>query len=128
MNGLCSSCQRAIEGDQVLLSQEGELLCPQCNDQDELLRMDRRAAANIKKSAYSAIGMALLSYIVNPFFIVTVAAISGAVYTISSFRADNERFSKHVAHLRGVLLLCAYAAITLTVLRFTWPFIASAIL
>ena len=128
MNGLCSSCQRAIEGDQVLLSQEGELLCPQCNDQDELLRMDRRAAANIKKSAYSAIGMALLSYIFNPFFIVTVAAISGAVYTISSFRADNERFSKHVAHLRGVLLLCAYAAITLTVLRFTWPFIASAIL
>lgn len=121
MNGLCSGCKKAIAGDQVLFSLDGEMLCPQCNQQDELLRMDIRAAGNIGKSAYSALALAALSYLVNPFFIVTMFAISSAVYTISSFRSDNERFSKHVANIRGRLLFCAYAAIALTVLRFTGP-------
>ena len=82
MDSVCSVCKKAISGSDVLYSPDAAILCPGCNSQDELDRMDKRAAENIRKSAYSALGFALLSWIVNPFFLLTIFAVSAGGYAI----------------------------------------------
>lgn len=116
MDTTCSSCRRAISGSNVLYSLDAAVLCPECHAKDDIERTDKRAAENIRKSGYSAIALALISWLVNPFFILTVMALSAAGYTISSFRADNQRFHKHVEKSRVAILACAYIGIAVALL------------
>lgn len=113
MDATCSTCGRPISGGDVLYSPEGATLCPACNAGRELLDADKRAAANIKASAWSALGLAILSLFLNPFFLVTIAAVSSGVYAIKSLQPDNERFAKHVASSRITIMFAAIAGIVI---------------
>jgi hypothetical protein len=111
----CSRCGRAVTGGDVLYSLEGDVLCPACNGNYEIERADQRAAENIAKAGYSALGLALATLVINPYLLITILAVSSGVYAIKSFAVGNERFSSLVANRRSRILFCAYSGIVLAV-------------
>lgn len=115
MEATCSTCGRPIAGSDVLYSPEGATLCPACSAGRELLDADKRAAANIKGSAWGAFALSILSLFFNPFFFVTIAAVSSGVYAIKSLQPDNERFAKHVAGSRISIMFAAIAGIVIAI-------------
>ena len=108
MDSTCSSCGKSVSGNDVLYSPDAAILCAACYAHDDLERTDKRAAENIRKSAYTALGFALISWVVNPFFLLTILSVSAGGYAIRSFRPDNHRFYKHIEKSRFVILACAY--------------------
>ena len=113
----CSECARAIEGAQLLYSPQGNPICPSCNANHELAELDVRAAKNITNAAVSSLLLALVSFVFNPFFLLTILSFSTGGYAIKSLSPSNERFAKHVASYRGLLYAAAIAGIVLSGLR-----------
>jgi hypothetical protein len=113
----CSVCKRPIEGAEILYTTQGDLICPQCHAQKDLQQLDLRAAKNITNSAVSCLLLALLSFLFNPFFLLTIFSVSGGIYAIKSLSPSNERFARHVESKRGFIYACAIAGFMITGLR-----------
>jgi hypothetical protein len=86
----------------VLYDTEGNQVCANCNAAADLLATDKRAAGNIVKAGWGALGSGVLAF-VGPFmliglityFFVAGALVSGA-YVFNSMMRGNERFTVHL--------------------------------
>jgi hypothetical protein len=114
---LCSGCGRTIGGAEILYTMQGNPVCPACHANADLLAADVRAAKNISNSAYSCLGLALLSFVFNPFFIITIMSIGSGIYALKSLGPSNERFARHVKSVRGLIYGCAIAGLAISGLR-----------
>jgi hypothetical protein len=125
MDANCSQCSKAISDAEIVYSGQGNPLCIPCNQQAELLELDQRAAGNITKAAGSAIGLGFLSWVFNPFLLITIGAFSSALYALKSLRADNERFNKHLKS-PGLVVIMAVFGMFVASARFLLAFVVTA--
>lgn len=61
MENTCSQCGATIAGAQTLYTAQGAAVCLKCNVQGEIKESERRAAANVPQSAWSAFGAGFVS-------------------------------------------------------------------
>ena len=121
MDATCRGCGRAISGTDIYYSLEGAPLCPACNAGNEVLEADKQVGAKIQGAGWSAVGLALLSFIFNPLMLVTIAAISSGVYALKSFAPGDERFTQHVKD-GFVVRLVAIVGIVIAIARIALAF------
>jgi hypothetical protein len=121
--GQCSVCSRPISGMDVLYTREGELICPHCDALRDLHEADVRAAKNIPKAALSCFLFALLSYVINPWFMVTGASISSGLYALKSLAPSNHRFSQHIASQKIFIILGALLGLAIAGFRVILHFV-----
>jgi hypothetical protein len=113
----CSRCNISIDGAAVLYTPEGATICAACDAQRILGEHDLKAGRNIVASAWSALGLALVSLLINPFYLLTIFSISSAIYALKSLGPGNERFAQHVSSSRGLILGLSIAALVIDGLR-----------
>jgi hypothetical protein len=116
MDAACTRCSRALPAPEILYSPEGAVVCVICSQQSEILGAEQRSAGNIGASAYASIAIAVCSLFINPFYVMTILAISSGAYALRSLAADNSRFSRHVGSSKTGIQVCAYAGIILAAL------------
>jgi uncharacterized protein YqgC (DUF456 family) len=86
----------------ILYSTDGEPQCAACHAKADLVATDVRAAGNIVKAGWGAIGASLLGCfgqiallgIISYFFVAT--AVISSVYALNSLSSSNEHFAKHL--------------------------------
>lgn len=110
----CSKCGREIAGGELLYTKDADAVCPQCLAEIELLDLDRRAGQNIVKAAWSCLALAVTSLFVNMFLAATILSISSGLYAIKSLSPDNERFARHIAGQRVLVMVLSCLGIVLT--------------
>jgi hypothetical protein len=113
----CSVCSRPISGGELLYTGQGNPVCPQCNSRIELHNLDVRAAGNITNAAIGCLVVAVISYIFNPFFILTILSIGSGVYALKSLAPANDRFAQHVAQSRGWIMAAAIIGLVIDGIR-----------
>jgi len=61
MENICSQCGVTIADAQILYTAQGAAICINCNLQGEIKQSERRAAANVHHSAWSAFGVGFVA-------------------------------------------------------------------
>ncbi|MGE0549853.1 MAG: hypothetical protein AB7O24_24020 [Kofleriaceae bacterium] len=89
----CSVCGVQLAMKDVLYNEHARVLCPMCFAKADIAATDQRAAAYIKTTALSSLTAAGVAWLINPFFVFSLLAVSSAVYAIKSMLPGNERFS-----------------------------------
>jgi hypothetical protein len=113
----CSVCSRPIAGTELLYTGQGNPICPQCHAHADIQQLDVRAGKNITNSAISCLVFAVFSFIINPFFVITIISVSGGVYALKSLAPSNERFAKHVQSQRGMIIALSILGFALSALN-----------
>ncbi|CAN5713887.1 hypothetical protein BH11MYX2_BH11MYX2_04860 [soil metagenome] len=105
----CSGCGTILADTDVLYTADARITCAKCFAQADILETDKRAGQGIKAAAFSAFGLTLLSLVFNPFFLCNIGGAITAIGVIASlFRKGDERFTKHIAGWKPILLgICA---------------------
>jgi hypothetical protein len=110
MQANCSGCGKPIADAEIFYSPEGAPLCTTCNTVTDIRATEARASAQIANSAYSALALAVLSFVFNPFFMVTIASFASGSYAIRSIKLDPKSASSG-------LLACAWIGVGISILR-----------
>jgi hypothetical protein len=123
MGTTCSGCGVALAPSDVLYSSDAKPVCLACNSKTDLVDTDKRAAANIVRAGWVAVGAGILSCFgqialmgILAYFIVATSVIS-AGYALNSLSPSNERFSKYLtAGQKTVVQVTAVAGIVFSML------------
>lgn len=123
MGTTCSGCGIALAPAEILYTPDAKVVCAGCNSQADLVDTDKRAAANIVRAGWVAVGAGILSCFgqialmgILAYFIVATSVIS-AGYALNSLGPSNERFSKHLtASQKTVVKITAVAGIVFSML------------
>ncbi len=87
MTTACTHCHAPIDEHSAFLDEDGHV-CPSCHDLAEIEGGFNKAYAGL---ATGALGAAVFSFFLNPFFMFTLLALGGAVSTIAyPWRIDPE--------------------------------------
>jgi hypothetical protein len=101
----------------VLYTTDAKMVCPACYAKADIVETDKRAGNNIKSAAWGALGASILSLFFNPFYFFTISSAISAFYALGSLsRKEDERFTKHIAKERGLVMAAAIAALVINAL------------
>ena len=121
MTTTCTGCGVSLAQSDVLYLGDGKPVCQACSAGADLLDTDKRAAGNIVKAGWGALGSAIISAVgqislmgVIAYFFVAASIISAA-YALKSLSAGNERFSKHLSSgQRTTTQICAVVGLIIS--------------
>ena len=133
---LCVTCGKTISGSDVLYTADARVVCQACSTKIEVRGDEARAAGNIQKAAWAALGLSLLCWVFDPFFACDITAVLSAIYALGSMRPSNSQFTRYltpggrtqvwvcsiiglvVAGLHVLLVMFVFAAVATTTHRF----------
>jgi hypothetical protein len=97
---VCGSCSAHIAGTDFLYNPQGLPMCAGCADKTDLANTDRRAANNIVRAGWAALGASLLAFAAGMMLlgiiadVIAASSIVSAVFCLVSFSGNSDRFSK----------------------------------
>jgi hypothetical protein len=120
METTCSGCGTSLAPADVLYTADATPICAACNAKLDLVETDKRAAANIVKAGWAAVGTGALAFF-GPFAllgIITYFFVAGtlisAIFAIQGLARGNERFTQHLtAAQRTTVWICAVVGTSL---------------
>ncbi|HEY1556321.1 MAG TPA: hypothetical protein VGF94_15910 [Kofleriaceae bacterium] len=117
---LCGSCGAPLEGSNFLYSAQGVPSCAKCAAKVDIANTDLRAAGNIVKAGWSALGGGVLAFAAGMMFLgiitylIVAGSIASAVFCFLGFSKDSERFSRLLtASQRTTAFACAVIGLVL---------------
>lgn len=122
----CASCAKEISGAEISYSETGELLCSHCNGNYQAQQSDKRLIGGVKSAALSSLVVALLSFLFNPLFILTIMSISSGVYALKAVNGSGvfgQNVSAQLGSSRGQVVGFAIAGIVIAGIRLLLPFL-----
>jgi hypothetical protein len=118
---MCGTCGAAIAGTDFLYNAQGVPSCAGCANKRDLADTDQRAAGNIVKAGWGALGGAVLAFGAGMMFLgiitylLVASSIASAVFCFLGFGRDSERFSKLLtAGQRTTAFACAIIGLVLS--------------
>lgn len=119
----CSVCGKEIRGAEILYTEDALPACAGCSAKREIVRDEGRAAGNLRKAGWSAVGAGVLAFFgpmamigVITYLFVAMALVS-AIFAIQGLSSGNERFTKYLtAAQRTTTWICAITGIVLAAL------------
>ncbi len=110
----CNFCGKGLNQDEVLYTADARIACAACNAKVDLVVTDMRVGNNIRNGAYYAVTAAGVSFIFNPFLILTISSMISAIYALTSVnRKGDERFTQHIQKDKGAILACSIIALVI---------------
>ncbi len=110
----CNFCGVGLNQDEVLYTADARVACAACNAKVDLVVTDMRVGNNIRNGAYYAVISAGVSFIFNPFLILTISSMISAIYALTSVnRKGDERFTKHIESQKAGIYACAIIALVI---------------
>jgi hypothetical protein len=82
----CSKCGTALAAAAALYDEMGNVTCQRCLMASQALDSEKKAATKIKAVAYFGPVVGLGALVINPAFLLTVAAVLNGVYVLRSVR------------------------------------------
>ena len=123
METTCSGCGKGLAQAEILYTADARPVCAACSAQADLLETDKRAAGNIVKAGWAALGAGALAFvgpiallgIITYFFV--ASSVIGAVFAIQGLARGNERFTQHLSEGQRVMgHVCAVGGMILSAL------------
>jgi len=120
MESTCSGCGKSLAASDVLYTSDAKPICAACNAKADLLETDKRAANNIVKAAWGAVGTGALAFfgpfamlgVITYFFV--AGALVSAIFAIQGLARGNERFTQHLTSgQRSTVWVCSVVGIIL---------------
>ncbi len=99
----CTVCNRALEPADVLYSKAGFIICANCESQLAVAKLEKRASSNIGNAAISSLLVAIVSWIFNPFYLLTALCIATGASALRALSLENAQFTQHSGSKRGGL-------------------------
>ena len=90
----CSVCGTALEARQVLYDEQGQVVCQPCVTASQVREGHAKSAAMAKSAAYGNVAIGLVSFLVNPFFALSLGAVGNALYVFQRLADDQRRGEK----------------------------------
>jgi hypothetical protein len=113
----CNFCGKHLAQDEVLYTPDARVACAACNAKVDLVATDMRVGNNIRNGAIYSIIAAAISFVFNPFLILTISSGISAIYALTSVnRRGDERFTQHIQRDKGMIYACAILALVLDAL------------
>lgn len=110
----CNFCGKQLAVEEVLYTADARVACNACNAKVDLVAGDMKVGHNIRNTSFYAIGAAGLSFIFNPFLIVTISSMISAIYALTAVnRKGDERFTQYIVKDKGTIYACSIIAIVI---------------
>lgn len=122
MSRSCATCG-ALVGDDSLLSDQGEPICPACSARADLEREEKRASQAIFASSGSALALGVIALAVDPCFLTSIFGVAAGMGTLSLLA----RHPEHRARLGGRAWVAGIAAVLGMGLAVAAPFVTTAL-
>lgn len=97
----CGGCGQPVDPTRATYNKQGELVCKGCESAEMITEGYLRAA---RSSSGSALGIAVVSLIFNPFYIFSIVAIVGAIRAIALINRPEYRAALGTRHT-GMMLM-----------------------
>jgi hypothetical protein len=95
----CARCSTPIADNDCYWEEDGQI-CQACM---QLQETEQRFLKQFKGTSFGALGASMLGWLFNPFFIVSIGAISTAIWAIRYYKTKNPLEQKVIARNRGFL-------------------------
>jgi hypothetical protein len=110
----CVGCQKSLALGDVLYNENGQVVCSECTDKAGIVGDEKKAAGNIKKAAFTCVGLAVLSLACMAagfglgFWPSAIAGVLAGLFVMSSlFVGNNDRFTKYLSAAdKTTILVC----------------------
>lgn len=122
MSRSCATCG-ALVGEDSLLSDQGEPICPACSARADLEREEKRASQAILASSGSALALGVLALAVDPCFLTSIFGVAAGMGTLSLLA----RHPDHRARLGTRAWVAGIAAVLGIGLAVAAPFVTTAL-
>lgn len=120
----CHVCGTVLSQAALLYDEQGNVICQRCLMERQSAQGHGRVAARAKRVAYASLGLGVVSWLFNPFFLVSLSAIANALFVLRSV-GDREN-STRLEGSSGGMKAAAIAGIVLgglsAALRLAWTF------
>ncbi len=108
----CAFCNKPLGPSEVLYTPDARVVCAACNAKVELAVTEVRAGHNIRNASISSLVMAAISFIFNPFWVMTIASMIAGIGSLTAIsRKGDERFTRHAD--KGAVYACSIIALVL---------------
>lgn len=96
-------CGKAISGSELQYTEDAQPICNACAAKREIVRDEGRAAGNLTKAGWTALGSGVAAFfgpmmllgVITYFFVAT--ALVSAIYAIQGLSSGNERFTRYLS-------------------------------
>jgi hypothetical protein len=82
----CSACGSVLEPADVIYDEQGNVRCQRCLSLSQAETAKGQAASRVVSVAYSGPVIGLVSFVFNPWTLMSVAAIANGVYVLRSLK------------------------------------------
>src|SRR5690348_10288792 len=96
----CSVCGTRLEARQVLYGAEAEVICEGCLTASQVRAGHAKSAATARSAAYGNIAVGAVSFVFNPFLVLSVAAVGNALFVFRRL-ADDQRRGEKISDATG---------------------------
>jgi hypothetical protein len=107
VDAVCAGCGTGLSAAAVLYDEQGNIRCERCSINAQVADSQKKVALKVKGIAYGGPVVALVAFVYNPGFIMTVAAIANGIYVL-----NNVKDASTAKHLTGSIGLIKGVAIT----------------
>ena len=87
----CSVCGTGLDPRQVLYGDQGQVICQPCVTTSQVRAGHAKSAATARSTAYGNIAVGVVSFLFNPFFIISIASVGNAVFVFRRIADDQGR-------------------------------------
>ncbi|MCK6509449.1 hypothetical protein L6R29_05700 [Myxococcota bacterium] len=119
----CAACKKQIQESQSNYNDAGEQVCDSCFEQEDLQKNMLKGFHQVASGSFS---VSVLSFFFNPFFILSIIAISSGLQTIRIFFSKEKDYVIDAKGQAGYLIL-ACLGILIGLLPFVQVFLALAL-
>ena len=86
MDTTCSTCGSLLAPGDTIYDEQGNVRCQRCLSLSQTETAKKQAASRVVSVAYSGPAIGLVSFIFNPWVLLSVAAIGNGIYVLRSLK------------------------------------------
>jgi hypothetical protein len=87
----CSVCATELDPRQVLYGAQGQVICQPCVTASQVRAGHAKSAATARSAAYGNVAVGLVSFVFNPFLVISIAAVGNALFVFRRIADDQGR-------------------------------------
>jgi len=88
---VCTVCGTEMAERQVLYGDQGQIICQPCVTVSQVRAGHASSAATARSAAYGNVAVGVVSFLFNPFFMISIAAVGNALFVFRRTADDQGR-------------------------------------
>lgn len=90
----CSVCGTGLDPRQELYGEQGQIICQPCVTASQVRAGHAKSAATARSTAYGNLAVGAVSFLFNPFLVLSLASVGNAFFVFRRIADDQRRGEK----------------------------------